>query len=116
MKINLQKAAIAGIAGTVLFDLVGFALTGKFWDIPALLGAKLMSDLWERRRVLGIALVVLAAADGLSGALYTNLFLPTPNWGLYIRAEAENAVMAICHHDGFGRVVRVEGRRYWEGI
>ena len=32
------------------------------------------------------------------------------------RAEAENAVMAICHHDGFGRVVRVEGRRYWQGI
>ena len=56
-----------------------------------LLGAKLMSELWERRRAWGIALVMLAAVDGLSGALYTNLFLPTPNWGLYIRAEAENA-------------------------
>ena len=30
------------------------------------------------------------------------------------RAEAENAVMAICHHSGFGRVVRAEGRRYWQ--
>ena len=30
------------------------------------------------------------------------------------RAEAENAIMAICHHGGFGRVVRAEGRRYWQ--
>ena len=24
--------------------------------------------------------------------------------------------MAICHHTGFGRVARLEGRRYWQGI
>ena len=30
------------------------------------------------------------------------------------RAEAEDAIMAICHHGGFGRVVRAEGRRYWQ--
>ena len=29
------------------------------------------------------------------------------------RAESEDAIMAICHHGGFGRVVRAEGRRYW---
>jgi glyoxylase-like metal-dependent hydrolase (beta-lactamase superfamily II) len=29
------------------------------------------------------------------------------------RAESEDAVLAICHHGGFGRVTRVEGRRYW---
>ncbi len=32
------------------------------------------------------------------------------------RAEAENATMAICHTSGFGRVVRAEGRRYWQAL
>ena len=32
------------------------------------------------------------------------------------RAEQEQAVMAICHHTGFGRIIRSEGRRYWQGI
>ncbi len=44
MKINFQKAAIAGILGTIAFDVVGFLLTGKFWDIPGLLGAKLFGE------------------------------------------------------------------------
>ena len=30
------------------------------------------------------------------------------------RAESEAAIMGICHHGGFGRVVRAEGRRYWQ--
>ena len=30
------------------------------------------------------------------------------------RAEAEDAIIAICHHGGFGRVVRAEGQRYWQ--
>ena len=32
------------------------------------------------------------------------------------RAEAEKAIMAICHSTGFGRVVSQEGRRYWQGL
>ena len=32
------------------------------------------------------------------------------------RAESENAIMAICHTTGFGRVVIQEGRRYWQGL
>ena len=32
------------------------------------------------------------------------------------RAESENAIMAICHSTGFGRIVIQEGRRYWQGI
>jgi len=32
------------------------------------------------------------------------------------RAEAEIAIMAICHSTGFGRVVSQEGRRYWQGL
>jgi len=38
--INWKNAIIAGILGTILFDLVGLLLTGKWWDIPSLLGAK----------------------------------------------------------------------------
>ena len=30
------------------------------------------------------------------------------------RAEAEDATIAICHTTGFGKVVRIEGRRYWQ--
>jgi hypothetical protein len=41
MKINWIKAITAGLAGTVLFDLMGLLLTGTWWDIPGLLGAKL---------------------------------------------------------------------------
>ena len=32
------------------------------------------------------------------------------------RAEAEEAIVGICHHTGFGRIVRSEGKRYWQGI
>jgi hypothetical protein len=38
--INWKTAIIAGVAGTVLFDLAGLILTGQWWDIPALLGEK----------------------------------------------------------------------------
>ena len=32
------------------------------------------------------------------------------------RAESENAILAICHHGGFGRVARADNRRYWQLI
>lgn len=38
--INWKNAIIAGIIGTILFDIVGLILTGNWWDIPELLGAK----------------------------------------------------------------------------
>lgn len=41
MKINWLSAIYTGIVGTLLFDLVGFGITGQWWDIPGLLGAKL---------------------------------------------------------------------------
>ncbi len=34
-------AAIAGIIGTIVFDLVGFIAMGQWWDIPALLAGKI---------------------------------------------------------------------------
>lgn len=38
--INWQKAFLAGFLGTVLFDLLGLLITGNWWDIPGILGAK----------------------------------------------------------------------------
>ena len=32
------------------------------------------------------------------------------------RAEHENALVGICHHSGFGRILRAEGKRYWQAI
>ena len=39
-KINWFNAIVAGILGTIAFDIVGYFFTGSFWDIPALLGQK----------------------------------------------------------------------------
>jgi hypothetical protein len=36
----LENALLAGILGTILFDLVGLLLTGNWWDIPRTLGVK----------------------------------------------------------------------------
>mgnify|MGYP003638445596 CR=1 FL=1 len=35
--INWSKAVLAGVIGTVLFDLVGLLLAGTWWDIPGVL-------------------------------------------------------------------------------
>lgn len=40
MKIDWKRAILAGIAGTIVFDVLGLLLTGKWWDIPGLLGMK----------------------------------------------------------------------------
>ncbi|MDA1127562.1 MAG: MBL fold metallo-hydrolase [Chloroflexi bacterium] len=32
------------------------------------------------------------------------------------RAESESAAIAICHHSGFGRVIRESGKRYWQAL
>ncbi|MGH7369265.1 MAG: hypothetical protein ACREIN_00075 [Candidatus Methylomirabilaceae bacterium] len=37
---NWKRAIVAGIAGTVAFDVLGLILTGQWWDIPGLLGMK----------------------------------------------------------------------------
>jgi len=36
--------------------------------------------------------------------------------GMSDRAESEAATLAICYHSGLGKVVRADGRRYWQGI
>jgi hypothetical protein len=38
--LNWKKAILAGVLGTILFDIVGLIFTGQWWDIPGLLGQK----------------------------------------------------------------------------
>ncbi len=38
--INWNRAILAGVLGTLLFDLSGYVFTGELWDVPALLGEK----------------------------------------------------------------------------
>lgn len=38
--INWKYTILAGLIGTILFDLVGLLITGNWWDIPEILGAK----------------------------------------------------------------------------
>ncbi|MBX2900518.1 MAG: hypothetical protein KF775_12755 [Cyclobacteriaceae bacterium] len=74
-KINWKNAILAGIAGTVLFDLAGLILTGQWWDIPALLGDK---------TGLGFAYGVVGHYSNgiLLGILYAGIApsLWGPNW------------------------------------
>ena len=75
MKLNWNKAIAAGILGTLLFDIAGFALTGNWWDIPALLGGKLGTGLTGG--------VVAHYGNGVAisiiyGAMRPSLF--GPNW------------------------------------
>ena len=41
MTIDWGRAILAGVAGTVAFDILGLLLTRTWWDIPRLLGMKL---------------------------------------------------------------------------
>ncbi|MBD5778366.1 hypothetical protein IEN85_02520 [Pelagicoccus sp. NFK12] len=65
MKINWTNAIVAGILGTILFDISGFLMTGTWWDIPGLIGQKLGYGLLGGLPVHygnGIALSVIYAA------------------------------------------------------
>ena len=57
----------------------------------------------------------LGIAEGLSRP-DSAVFAVQTRIGMLDRAEAEDATLAICYHSGFGKVVRAEGRRYWQGI
>lgn len=41
MRIDWKRAVLAGLAGTLIFDVLGFLLTGRWWDVPGLLSMKL---------------------------------------------------------------------------
>ena len=75
MKLNLKSAVAAGVAGTMAFDLSGRILTGAWWDIPALLAAK-----------LGVGTAVGVFAHYSNGVILAVLFvaiadmIPGPRW------------------------------------
>jgi hypothetical protein len=70
MQIPWKRAAIAGIAGTILFDVTGLTATAMmgdpvWWDIPALLADKLGLPLLAgliMHYTIGVVLAVLYAA------------------------------------------------------
>lgn len=72
MRIDWQRAILAGIAGTIAFDVLGLLLTGRWWDIPALLGTK-----------LGIGLLGGALAHYANGAILAVVYaaLAPSLWG-----------------------------------
>ncbi|MDZ7646575.1 MAG: hypothetical protein U5K54_05015 [Cytophagales bacterium] len=74
-KINWRNAILAGMLGTILFDLAGLVLAGQWWDIPALLGEK---------TGLGLAYGVVGHYSNgiLLGILYAGIApsLWGPNW------------------------------------
>jgi hypothetical protein len=67
MKVNWLRAALAGIVGTVAFDLAGLVLLQTFWDLPALLGSKIVGE-------GGLALPVGVAAHYGNGVVLAILY------------------------------------------
>lgn len=76
MKIQWQRAALAGLAGTLVFDLVGLVLGRGWWDIPQLLGSKLGAGLGGgvlAHYVNGILIALIYA--GVGPSLWGNRWL-----------------------------------------
>lgn len=73
--INWQKALLAGLIGTILFDLLGLLLTGKWWDVAGLLGKKTGLG-------LGFGVIQHFGNGLLLGVLYAALApsIPGPAW------------------------------------
>jgi hypothetical protein len=66
--IRWRQAAVAGLAGTIAFDVVGLLLTGQ-WSTPRMLGAKLEVGLAggvAAHYVNGILLAIIFAGVGPS--------------------------------------------------
>ncbi len=79
MKPTLKSAIAAGIVGTIAFDLVGLILTGNWWDIPNLLGAKLgvgtaAGVLAHYGNGMILAVLFVAVADMVPGPRWSRAF------------------------------------------
>ena len=66
-QVQFQAAILAGVLGTIAFDVVGYILSGTFWDVPNLLSMMLFEDAGLLPGVLahysnGLLLAVLYAA------------------------------------------------------
>ncbi|NJB72635.1 hypothetical protein GGR42_003126 [Saonia flava] len=74
-KINWRNAILAGIIGTLAFDLVGLMFTGTWWDIAGIIGEK-----------TGLGLVYGVFGHYSNGILLAILYagiapsLAGPNW------------------------------------
>ncbi len=77
MRVNWRKAALAGIVATIMFDLAGLVLVRTWWDIPALLGSKIVGE------GAGLALPVGVAAHYGNGVVLAILYaaLEPSLWG-----------------------------------
>jgi hypothetical protein len=74
MKINWKRIVPAGLVATLALDLSGLLMTGKWWDIPNLLGAKLGTGLaggLVMHYGIGVVLaaIFVAVAPSLRGPL-----------------------------------------------
>jgi hypothetical protein len=85
MQIDWKRAILAGLAGTVIFDVLGLLLGSQWWDIPGLLSMK-----------LGIPFVGGVLAHYANGAILAVIYaalapsLWGPSWAralTYITAE-----------------------------
>lgn len=85
MQIDWKRAILAGLAGTVVFDVLGLLLGSQWWDIPGLLSMK-----------LGIPFVGGVLAHYANGAILAIIYaalapsLWGPSWAralTYITAE-----------------------------
>ena len=65
MTINWKLTILAGVLGTLALDLTGLLITGEWWDIPQMLGAKLGTGLAggvAAHYAIGSVLAVIYAA------------------------------------------------------
>lgn len=63
-ELNFKNAILAGVIGTIMFDVFGWIMMGQWWDIPALLSDKMSAPLVFgvfSHYVNGIAMAVLFA-------------------------------------------------------
>ena len=94
MKINIPRAVAAGLVATLVFDLIGFALTGTFWDIPQMLSSKLFEGAGIVPGVLAhyangvlLALIYAGLAPSLKGnrwARATTFIVAQTIFGVYL--------------------------------
>ena len=126
MKINWKFTVLAGVVGTLVFDLVGLLLTGTWWDIPALLGGKLGTGL--AGGVLAhygngviLAVIYAAIAPSLWGPRWTRaityvsiqtvfgawlFMLPLLDAGIAgLKISAMMPVITLVRHWGYGLVL-----------
>jgi len=76
MKINWMRIIPAGILATLALDLGGLFMTGKWWDIPTLLGAKLGTGLAGGLALhYGIGVILAAVFVGMAPSLWGPLWV-----------------------------------------